>query len=169
MAKPPNMPQYHLHQSILSCTAHDDGQQFGLPLDAPWEAWLLPMDHLDGHTFTKVLTQLKPRAIADLRHFRRFDLLGLGSEMSRSAIKDSGAAYLPFEIPLHSLEKHLLGGDLSNRCLHVLNEIEVMTGKISGPLLFLVHADQHARLLSMYLAPNLMSRTNKPWAIKQRA
>jgi hypothetical protein len=140
--------------------------QFALPLDASREAWLIPMDNLNGYLFACILKDLKPNAVVDLRHFRRFDLLGAGPAEPRAALENCGGRYLPFEISFNELEQNFLQSDLASKFNNALTELEVDLGGLKGPLVFLVHAEHHVRLLSMYLESALAEKSKEQWKLK---
>lgn len=139
--------------------------QLSLPLDHSRDLYVLAMDNLDGHRFVYLLLKLRPRIISDLRHFRRFDLTGIHPERARSAMRESGALYVFHSVPIRALGAERLRSDLSMLCDNTTAAAEKAAAKLAGPLLVLVHTDQHSRLLGPCLAASAEARTGDPWRL----
>lgn len=171
-----NMPRQYSNDGTLDrtlafpCSRIDHRRsrepvQLTLPFDDCSDLCMLPMDTIDAFQFFECLETVKPRVVSDVRHFRRFDLTGCAAREIRYAINTCGATYFHKAVPVGVFGADRLRSNLRFLCEHITEEVQHNVGSLLGPILFLVHTDQHSRILGPCLASSAETKSGHPWRL----
>lgn len=136
-------------------------KQFRLPFEQEDRIAFLAMEQLHGSRFRSVLVSFRPRVVADLRHFARFDLNGLRPDEGLGLISVQGALYLRVQatLQLGTLERDALQGFAAQ----IIASLAQTAPNLSGPLLVLMQRFEHISLLAPYIMRTPVPGHSAPW------
>lgn len=136
--------------------------QLRLPFDGS-DIGFVAMDVIHGTQFEHILITRRPPIVADLRYAPRFEIIGTSSVRVYSLLQQIGANYSRFPIPFHVIERDFLRHDFAGTCREVIKSCLLVEKVIEGPILVLLHSEDHARLFAPYLCNALTEATRVNW------
>ena len=141
------------------------GHQFSLPfVDKPADRQtvIVPMEHIHGEQLCRLITDLKPQVVIDLRYVIRFDLPGTSRASIFRHIRAASSSYITIPVPWHQCQARDF---MADKALLPARFTQEILNREGSAVLLLVARRTEARYLATYIHRILADQAGSSWHV----